>query len=213
MSIAPKCTCGKSSSGFCISRIKECKQFITVEIMGNKYPIGIDPQEIWDEFSEYVDDDSDSFSRYAGRDVMLFDNFVRALTKIQEVPTGAVWVKASKRLPLKEHNYFVKAITKFQGYNHNDTALWRNGKWEFDRENGRTVVEWLDENPSPTPSKESDAVEFNSEWLAGRSKERFKELEYKGHDWRSFYIGWIEGRADAIADLIKKKKEQKEVKP
>lgn len=61
------------------------------------------------------------------------------------VQQGNIWVKASD-LPEKEHNYHVKATTKFQGYNHNDTALWRNNKWEFDSDNGRIVVEWLDES-------------------------------------------------------------------
>lgn len=50
-----------------------------------------DPQEIWDEWSEYVDDDSDSFSRYAGRSVMLFDNFIKAINNIYS-PQGAVWL-------------------------------------------------------------------------------------------------------------------------
>lgn len=60
--------------------------------------------------------------------------------------SAPIWVKASDRLPEKEHNYHVKATAHFQGYNHNDTALWRNNKWEFDSDNGRIVVEWLDES-------------------------------------------------------------------
>lgn len=32
--------------------------------------------------------------------------------------------------------------------------------------------------------------------LIGRVRERFKELLHKEWDWRSFYHGWLEGRAD-----------------
>ena len=38
MSIAPKCTCGMSPSSFCLSGVKECKQF--PEEMEKEYPIG-----------------------------------------------------------------------------------------------------------------------------------------------------------------------------
>lgn len=44
---------------------------------------------------------------------------------------------------------------------------------------------------------------FNSDYLTGGSKERFKELEEKGHDWRSFYSGWIEGRVKMWEDYRK----------
>jgi hypothetical protein len=60
-----------------------------------------------------------------------------------------------------------------------------------------------------TPSKESDAVEFDSKWLIGRSKDRFNELLYKKWDWRSFYNGWIEGRADVVEDVLKREKASK----
>lgn len=39
-------------------------------------------------------------------------------------------------------------------------------------------------------------IEATSENLIGRVKDRFKELKGKEFDWRSFYHGWIEGRAD-----------------
>lgn len=48
------------------------------------------------------------------------------------------------------------------------------------------------------------SVKFDSHWMIGRSEERFKELEHKGWDWRSFYNGWIEGRADAVTDVLRR---------
>lgn len=44
------------------------------------------------------------------------------------------------------------------------------------------------------------STEFNSDYLTNGSKERFKELEEKGHDWRSFYSGWLEGRVKMWED-------------
>lgn len=40
-------------------------------------------------------------------------------------------------------------------------------------------------------------IETSTEWI-GRSKERFKELAHKKFDWRSFYNGWLEGRAEFL---------------
>lgn len=53
----------------------------------------------------------------------------------------------------------------------------------------------------PLPNKEQYLLsitpvppQFDSAYLTSGSKERFRELHEKGHDWRSFYSGWIEGR-------------------
>lgn len=46
-----------------------------------------------------------------------------------------------------------------------------------------------------------DKIKWGSKELIGRSWERFKELIYKQWDWRSFYNGWIEGRADMLAQI------------
>jgi hypothetical protein len=55
--------------------------------MEKKYPI--DPQEVWDQFSEYVDDDVDSLSRYAGRTVMLHDQFLKAIKEFTQAASPA----------------------------------------------------------------------------------------------------------------------------
>lgn len=41
----------------------------------------------------------------------------------------------------------------------------------------------------------------NSKQWIGKSRERFNCLEHYGFDWRSFYNGWLEGRADLIHDI------------
>ena len=43
--------------------------------------------------------------------------------------------------------------------------------------------------------------EWDSERLIGRVKDRFKELEAKQWDWRSFYNGWLEGRSDMLQQI------------
>jgi hypothetical protein len=63
------------------------------------------------------------------------------------------WVKASERLPAKGYNYFVKATSHLQGYNHNDTALWKDGKWVFRYDPGYSVIEWLEEAGEPVTEK------------------------------------------------------------
>jgi hypothetical protein len=78
--------------------------------MEKKYPIGIDPQEVWDEFSEYVDDDSDSFSRYAGRSVMLYGSFVKALGKMQAPPDPEALTIADYEEVLSDHRRLVREI-------------------------------------------------------------------------------------------------------
>lgn len=63
-------------------------------------------------------------------------------------------------------------------------------------------------NEQPVEQKEWD-----SKRIIGRVKDRFKELIEKGWDWRGFYNGWLEGRADMLAQikgLGQYKPEQKE---
>jgi hypothetical protein len=44
-------------------------------------------------------------------------------------------------------------------------------------------------------------LNYDSKKLIGKVKEVHKNLERKGWDWRSFYNGWIEGRANMLAEL------------
>jgi hypothetical protein len=54
----------------------------------------------------------------------------------------------------------------------------------------------------PRQSKEGNKeAEWDSERMIGRVKERFKELEEKEWDWRSFYNGWLEGRSDMLQQI------------
>ncbi len=43
--------------------------------------------------------------------------------------------------------------------------------------------------------------EWDSERIIGRVKDRFKELEAKQWNWRSFYNGWLEGRSDMLQQI------------
>lgn len=42
-----------------------------------------DPQELWNEYSEYIDDDIFSLERVAGTSVMTFENFVKLMKKLK----------------------------------------------------------------------------------------------------------------------------------
>lgn len=133
--------------------------------MEKKYPI--DPQEVWDQFSEYVDDDVDTLSRYAGRTVMLYDQFLKAIKEFTQVASpadtatqpiltdedvkawedmkkqerkveGAVWVRASERLPSSWHLKCVRFI-------HSKNPLVDPAAWIEKNPDHTNLVEWLDE--------------------------------------------------------------------
>ena len=53
--------------------------------------------------------------------------------------------------------------------------------------------------PNEQPAVEQK--EWDSERMIGRVKDRFKELEKKEFEWRSFYNGWIEGRSDMLQQI------------
>lgn len=63
------------------------------------------------------------------------------------------------------------------------------------------------DSPSPAPvdggMRWIKASEIDGYFMVNGSKERFKELEDKGWDWKSFYNGWLEGRADFSMKLNK----------
>ena len=44
-------------------------------------------------------------------------------------------------------------------------------------------------------------LNYDSTKLIGNVKNRFKQLERKNWEWRSFYNGWIEGRAQMLNEL------------
>jgi hypothetical protein len=44
--------------------------------------------------------------------------------------------------------------------------------------------------------------EWNSAAIIGKVEERFNMLERYKFEWRSFYIGWLEGRAALMADIL-----------
>jgi hypothetical protein len=126
---------------------------------------------------------------------------------VKNAPTSAVWVKGA---PKERKLYHARFIGHLSDFIHDGIIepVSNPEYWQAIASGVRIsikahhIVEYLDE----APSKESDAVEFDSKWLIGRVKERFNELLKKNWDWRSFYNGWIEGRADAIEDLLMREK-------
>ena len=42
---------------------------------------------------------------------------------------------------------------------------------------------------------------IGSKELIGNASKRFKELEHKNWDWKSFYNGWLEGRTKLLDEL------------
>lgn len=126
---------------------------------------------------------------------------------VYKPPAGAVWVRASElntlvpvwrpyRKPCMEdegeYDYGEIYITEDEGriyldvdnectYEHQSDERWKD-------------YEILDESGTAAP-------EWDSIRLIGRVKERFKELEEKQHDWRSFYCAWFEGRVDMLQQI------------
>lgn len=52
----------------------------------------------------------------------------------------------------------------------------------------------------PSPAKAEQPIPKDSKFMTGAVNERFKELSHKGWDWKAFYNGWIEGRAEYYAE-------------
>ena len=42
----------------------------------------------------------------------------------------------------------------------------------------------------------------DSTHMIGKVRDRYKELERKEYDWKSFYNGWLEGRSDFFQKII-----------
>jgi len=67
-------------------------------------------------------------------------------------------------------------------------------------------IELIEPKPTPSTNNQREGEKevhpifkgWNSEKLIGRVRLRFQELIRKKWDWRSFYNGWIEGRADML---------------
>lgn len=153
-------------------------------------------EAIWQELKE---------SGYAGenndRSYEVIGIVIAGLDKVKcKSQSGPEWVKASERTPSgHSSDYHWRFI-------HNKKPINRN----FHIESGRLIqeygntkgsysleeLEWLDESGSPAAD-----IEWDSKRMIGRVRDRFDELEEKGHEWRSFYIGWLEGRADMLQQI------------
>jgi len=48
--------------------------------------------------------------------------------------------------------------------------------------------------------------QWDSSAVIGRVEEQFKMLERYKFDWRSFYNGWLEGRAALMAEILSEDK-------
>lgn len=132
----------------------------------------------------------------------------------------SIWVKANIKPPFNEG-----VLVFIPGEDNHITA----GMWDIDMkwvllDEYRTpeceVTHWMKLPPIPAeyeckelPEEITKALQeiaekelpkelkMDSIFMVGRVKDRFKELEAKGWDWRSFYNGWLEGRADMFAQV------------
>lgn len=128
----------------------------------------------------------------------------------QHLTGSAVWVKASE---FKTHNPvyrpYRKPCLEDEGeYDYGEIYVTEDDSriyldvdnecnYEHQSDERWKDYEILDEsNEQPAEQKEWD-----SERMIGRVKDRFKELEAKQWDWRSFYNGWLEGRADMLQQI------------
>lgn len=44
-------------------------------------------------------------------------------------------------------------------------------------------------------------VKYGSKELIGNVHDHYKHLKYKGWEWRGFYYGWLEGRAEMLKEI------------
>lgn len=55
-------------------------------------------EEIWDEFSEYMDDNLSSLERFAGSSIITKGNFIRAADKLTGISTDN-WISIENKIP------------------------------------------------------------------------------------------------------------------
>lgn len=215
MSIATICKCGMSGNGFCNDSVKECTQLIkatqppsapsvesrTVTVLINVDSVTID--------SIYADRNEGIEACRANRNLSpLTFPVIGAASTTQ----GAVSVKP-----------VLKWLSEYCNEKGENIAL-VNGKWCLEDEhdiNDEPITEdqlcelYGLQHPDETgsPRQQVEPVKLDSNWMVGRSEDRFKELEHYGWDWRSFYNGWLEGRSDAIQDILLKRGQRQQAGP
>ena len=117
---------------------------------------------------------------------------------------SAVWVKGAPKEP---GQYLARVPSIIEDDVVYDAVIWPTQKADYWYAAGNgfnftvhkdKIIERLDESGQ---SKEGNKEEWNSERMIGRVKDRFKELEAKKFEWRSYYNGWLEGRSDMLQQV------------
>ena len=130
----------------------------------------------------------------------------------EETQQGPIWVRLHD-YKFKEtgHHPYRYRTTENDEYDYGEIYVADDSEGVFfdvDHENDyepQSSNKWvhyeiLDESqPNEQPAVEQK--EWDSERMIGRVKDRFKELEKKEFEWRSFYNGWIEGRSDMLQQI------------
>lgn len=81
-----------------------------------------------------------------------------------------------------------------------ETAWGSNGARDYMKNVAHEAIFGFSKLSSEPVSAPSGAkIEWDSQALIGLVQERYNELERYGFDWKSFYNGWLEGRADMYA--------------
>lgn len=85
--------------------------------------------------------------------------------ELEDSRSGAVWVKATTRLP---HNWHLKCVR----FIHTKAPLVAPETWLSENEKAIEVVEWLDESTTPAAGREEDGVAFDK-WCKEQNKYNF----------------------------------------
>lgn len=78
-------------------------QKIAEEALHPSESAGVPVDELWDEYSELIDDDIGSLNRWAGSTVIDKENFKKLINRLHSSGASAVWVKGQfDRLPVRQ---------------------------------------------------------------------------------------------------------------
>jgi len=136
---------------------------------------GIDIDELWDEHSEYIDDDIDSLSNFAGRTVITGTKF-KAMMQLLIAPAlsaakaaqpvqGLRWVACGKHLPPIEDWYDEPPKFAFRIKGDDPRSGWIDISYLTAEEIHKCwkdyeYCEWLSDSPAPEQSDAESAVDF-----------------------------------------------------
>lgn len=122
-----------------------------------------DVDELWDEFSEHIDDDIGDLSRWAGSSAINRISFNTLMAKIHPQPTGMRWVRWKDNPPKAGEIYYVKFLADDRPeFWHKKVIFFDEVVYKSSYFSSRNAY-YLDESTAPDPINPIDFAKWYAE--------------------------------------------------